>query len=103
MNLGIATAQFNLHGQGLPADALVTSYRSREVVSLPYEIDVSFCTGDFDFDVDECLRRRVALGVVNQRSSELSLTGGPVTLKGTRITIKAPLIKKTGGSLKVGG
>lgn len=67
MNLGLSTAQFGLHGEGLPVDVLVTSYEAREVMSEPFLVQVDFCTGEADFDLDACLRQRMLLEVVNHR------------------------------------
>jgi type VI secretion system secreted protein VgrG len=63
VNLGPIGAQFGLHGQALPADALVTSYVAREALSEPYEVTVHFCTDDAAFRVESCLRTRILLEV----------------------------------------
>ncbi len=67
--LGLSTAQFGLHGDGLPIDVLVTSYLATEVMSEPYQVRVDFCTSDADFDVDGCLRKRMLLEVVNHQGA----------------------------------
>ncbi len=43
-----------------------------------------------------------AVGVFKGGSSEVKLGGGPITIKGSKITVDAPLIVKLGSSLKLG-
>ncbi|MFT3772973.1 MAG: type VI secretion system tip protein TssI/VgrG [Minicystis sp.] len=56
-------SHLTLHGDKLPSDVLVRSYRAREGISLPYAIDVEISTTDASFRVDDCLRQRVLLEV----------------------------------------
>jgi len=63
------TGHFELRGDPVPDDALVTRYRARELISSPYTVTVDFSTQDLSFEIDSCLRQRVNLEVVDARGN----------------------------------
>ncbi len=71
------TGHLTLHGDAIPSDARVRSYRAREGVSLPYEIEVELATGDASFRIDDCLRRRTLLEVSDEQGGVRYFDGLP--------------------------
>jgi type VI secretion system secreted protein VgrG len=52
-----------LHGDTLPADVRVNSYRAHEGISLPYAVGIEISTSESAFRIDDCLQRRMLLEV----------------------------------------
>ena len=61
------SATFSLEGDTLPSDAVAVRFEAVEAISEPYSIDVDFTTTDKTFLVEDCLRTRLCLSVVDAR------------------------------------
>jgi type VI secretion system secreted protein VgrG len=59
--------QFTVAGDKLPADAEATRFEAHEAISEPYTIEVAFTTKDPSFRVDDCLRTRLCVSVIDGR------------------------------------
>jgi type VI secretion system secreted protein VgrG len=57
--------QFSLEGDKLPAEATVARFEAVEGISEPYSVEIEFTTADALFRVEDCLRTRMCLVVVN--------------------------------------
>jgi type VI secretion system secreted protein VgrG len=58
-------ALIDLRGEKLPADVATIRYEAREAISFPYEVDAEFSTEDAGFKVDDCLRSRLVLSLID--------------------------------------
>ncbi|WP_437300114.1 type VI secretion system Vgr family protein [Sorangium sp. So ce426] len=63
-------ATFSLEGDKLPADVAVTRFEAVEAISTPYTVEVRFATLDASFRVEDCLRSRLCLRVVDTSGKE---------------------------------
>lgn len=63
-------ATFSLEGDKLPADVAVTRFEAVEAISTPYTVEVRFATLDTSFRVEDCLRSRLCLRVVDTSGQE---------------------------------
>ncbi|WP_437978217.1 type VI secretion system tip protein TssI/VgrG [Sorangium sp. So ce295] len=63
-------ATFSLEGDKLPADVAVTRFEAVEAISTPYAVEVRFATLDTSFRVEDCLRSRLCLRVVDTSGQE---------------------------------
>ncbi len=70
-----ASSILELRGEALPADVLAIRYEAREALSRPYEVEVEFSTTDFAFRVEDCLRTRMVLQLVDARGGVRSFDG----------------------------
>ncbi len=61
--MAATTAQFLLHGEGLPGDALPSKFRAVEKMSTPYEVVVELTTSDASFVAESLLRKQLTLEV----------------------------------------
>ena len=69
------TAFFSLSGDSLPADLWVLRYQAREGVSRLFEIEVEFATEDSAFDITKCMRKSMALSVIDGKGGTRSFHG----------------------------
>jgi type VI secretion system secreted protein VgrG len=60
-------AAFHLQGDSLPSDAIPIRYKAFEAISQPYSIEVELYTEDTGFDVEQCLRKRLLLTVIDAK------------------------------------
>jgi type VI secretion system secreted protein VgrG len=63
------TASFQLQGDSIPADAVTVGYRAVEGMSRPYEVEIEFYTTDSGFVVGDCLRKSIALTVMDSNGA----------------------------------
>jgi type VI secretion system secreted protein VgrG len=70
-----ATSLLELRGEALPADVLAIRYEAREALSRPYEVDVELSTADFAFRIEDCLRTRMMLQLVDARGGVRGFDG----------------------------
>ncbi|WP_437491575.1 type VI secretion system tip protein TssI/VgrG [Sorangium sp. So ce1014] len=68
-------ATFSLEGDKIPADTAVTGFEAIEAVSTPYTVEVRFATMDAAFRVEDCLRSRLCLRVVDTAGNERLFDG----------------------------
>jgi type VI secretion system secreted protein VgrG len=66
-----------LHGDKLPGDVQVHSFRADEGVSLPYAVDVEISTADEAFSIDDCLQHRALLEVDDAQGGVRHFDGLP--------------------------
>jgi type VI secretion system secreted protein VgrG len=66
-----------LLGDNLPGDVQVQSYRAREGISLPYEVEIEIATSDPSFRVEDCVRRRMLLEVSDAQGGVRHYDGLP--------------------------
>jgi type VI secretion system secreted protein VgrG len=59
------TGSFTLSGDKLPPDAFTTRFEAYEAISEPYEVSVEFYTLDPSFRVNDCMRTKACLIVVD--------------------------------------
>jgi len=59
------SAVFSLEGETLPPDAAAVRYEAVEAISEPFVIDIELSTRDGSFRVDDCLRTRLCLAVID--------------------------------------
>ncbi|WP_437665483.1 type VI secretion system Vgr family protein [Sorangium sp. So ce1182] len=63
-------ATFSLEGDKLPADIVVAGFEAVEGISTPYAVEVRFSTSDAAFRVEDCLRSRLCLRVVDSNGAQ---------------------------------
>ncbi|WP_437785237.1 type VI secretion system Vgr family protein [Sorangium sp. So ce1097] len=68
-------ATFSLEGDNLPADIVVNRFEAVEAISTPYAVDVRFTTVDTAFRVEDCLRSRLCLRVVDTAGGQRLFDG----------------------------
>lgn len=68
-------ATFSLEGDNLPADIVVNRFEAVEAISTPYTVDVRFTTVDTAFRVEDCLRSRLCLRVVDTAGGQRLFDG----------------------------
>ncbi|WP_438020249.1 type VI secretion system tip protein TssI/VgrG [Sorangium sp. So ce315] len=68
-------ATFSLEGDNLPADSVVNRFEAVEGISTPYTVDVRFTTVDTAFRVEDCLRSRLCLRVVDTAGGQRLFDG----------------------------
>ncbi|WP_437737244.1 type VI secretion system Vgr family protein [Sorangium sp. So ce1335] len=68
-------ATFSLEGDNLPADIVVNQFEAVEGISTPYAVDVRFTTVDTSFRVEDCLRSRLCLRVIDTSGGQRLFDG----------------------------
>ncbi len=75
LGLHASDALFQLHGDSLPEDVVVASYKVTQSLSTPYAIRVEFSTADDNFRASDCLRTRLVLQVTEQGGEDCFFDG----------------------------
>lgn len=68
-------ATFSLEGDNLPAEIVVNRFEAVEAISTPYTVDVRFTTVDTAFRVEDCLRSRLCLRVIDTAGGQRLFDG----------------------------